>query len=229
MKYEGRGCGDRMVTVRPTSTPLRVLEGDLAGSMTGNLGRNAAAPLPDGTIGCLYRAETSLQTAILRLREAGVAAHNIHIGGTRQDRTQAVAQSTGVCPDLSSDDPLEGHGGYSPAEGARRVVDRAGLIGGAAGAALGGLLGLTPAGKLLPVSRPLEAMADVLFFAVVGVFAGSIVGASFAPQQSSHAGFRLIDGMQEGALAVVVHVPASNLEMVREILQATGASAITSL
>jgi hypothetical protein len=108
-------------------------------------------------------------------------------------------------------------------------MDRGGVIGGAIGAATGCVLAATPAGNIVAAPAHLQLIADAGLFFVLGVIIGSVLGAALAPQPSTHAGFRLIDGMQDGAYALIVIAPAQHHEDLRRALEAAGAAGITSV
>jgi hypothetical protein len=167
--------------------------------------------------------------AIERVRALDSAEVEIHVGAATPSRAQEIAQRTGVLADMSPEDPLHGMKGYAGQAAARRAVDNAGVWGAAVGATIGFIIGRTHFGHLVPVAAPLQPLADTLLFFVIGLFGGSILGGAFAPQQSSHAAFRLIDGMHDGSLALVVIAPKTRVEEATRLLQEAGGTGLTQL
>jgi hypothetical protein len=185
--------------------------------------------LEGAAIGCIFSSEEMVAKASVELRNRGIAAEDIHIGAADAARAEAAAQANGVPADVHPDDPLQGFAEFGDEGAARRAIDRGGVIGAALGAVAGLILSLTPVGSLVPVPHQAQMLANCLLFFVVGTIVGSILGAALAPQQSTHVGFRLIDGMQDGALALVVVVPRNRLDEVQKILQTVGATGITRI
>lgn len=182
-----------------------------------------------GAVGCTFDTEDALTAAAKALVEAGFAHKDIHVGAVPTERAQQAAERSGIVADVPPDDPFRGMAGYSGEASARHSVDRAGVWGGALGAVGGMLLSFTPAGREIPVSHALQPLADVLFFFVLGVFVGSVLGGALAPQQSAHAGFRLIDAMNEGSLALVVVARYARLEEVTRLLERANGKGMTQL
>jgi hypothetical protein len=220
-----------MVTQRPTRTPLRGFASaellGLAESIDTSFPQQAAPTLRAGFVGCVFENDDRAVAAIEHLRELGLPSGDIRVGAMTPARSLEVTRRTRVRADISPEDPLAGIEGYADQAGARRVIDRAGVWGAAAGTAAGYAIGRLPFGHFMPVSPNLVPFADTLFFFVVGLFVGSILGAALAPQQSSHAAFRLIDGMHEGALAVIVPVPPGRVDELVKVLEAAGATGIS--
>ncbi len=225
----------RMVTVRPTRTPLRGVTSACPGCLTlsesiaANFGQGAPAPLTPRAIGCVFATEAALIEAVEQLLSAGIAPHDVHVGAVPQERANDLAQRNGVVADLLADDPFRGMGEYSGEATARRAVDRAGVWGAALGTVAGILLSFTPAGHEIPVPANLQPLANALLFFVLGLFIGSVLGAALAPQQSAHAGFRLIDGMNEGSLALIVSAPSARVDDVARVLEALGGLDLTRI
>jgi len=59
-------------------------------------------------------------------------------------------------------------------------------------------------GAVISVARPLQPLADGFLFFALGAIVGAVLGGALGPQLSTHAGFRLIDAMQEDSIAVVI-------------------------
>jgi hypothetical protein len=199
----------------------------LAESIGTSFPRQAASTLGTGFVGCVFENDDHAVAAIERLRELGLPPGDIRVGAATPARSLDVVRQTGVRADVSPEDPLAGIEGYADQAGARRVVDRAGVWGAMAGTAAGYAIGRLPFAHFMPVPPSLVPFADTLFFFVVGLFVGSILGAALAPQQSAHAAFRLIDGMHEGALAMIVPVPPGRVDELVEVLEAAGATGIS--
>jgi hypothetical protein len=188
-----------------------------------------ASTLETGVIGCVFPTDAGCVSAIERLRALDEKALEIHVGALTPSRAQEIAQRTGVLADISPEDPLHGMKGYAGQAAARRAVDSAGVWGAAVGAVTGFFVGRAPFGHLVPVAAPLQPLADTLLFFVIGLFIGSILGGAFAPQQSSHAAFRLIDGMHDGSLALIVIAPKVRVEEATRLLEEAGGTGLSQL
>jgi hypothetical protein len=173
--------------------------------------------------------DASLDAAVARLVDAAIAKNALHVGALDQLRAQAAADRLGIIADVASDDPLGGLTGIGTQGAARAGMDRGGVIGGTIGAVAGCVLAATPAGNIVAAPAYLHVLADAALYFVVGAIIGSVLGAALAPQPSTHAGFRLIDGMQDGAYALIAIVPAERHRELRQALEAAGAAGITSV
>lgn len=182
-----------------------------------------------GAIGCIYATEDALAAAVVELGKNGVVAQDIRVGARDPLRARSAGERCGIRADLSSDDPLADLGDSEQGDKTRPAIDKAGVLGAFIGALVGFGLGLTPARSLMPVPAYAATLALSLFFFVLGAIAGSVIGGAFAPQPSTHAGFRLIDGMEEGGLAVIVQTTRSQLDAVQTLLETAGATGITRL
>jgi hypothetical protein len=235
VKYGGCGCDARMVTERPTRTPLRgfsdcfVESSSLPESIDVNLPPRPATTSAGGSIGCVFATDQACIAAIQNLQALGIGASEIHVGAASAERAASIAGLTGVLADILPDDPLHGMPGYSGGDAARRAVDRAGVWGAGIGALAGFLIGRGPFGNVMPVPVAAQPFAAALLFFVIGLFIGSILGAALAPQQSSHAAFRLIDGMHDGGLALIVDLLSGRKDEANKALEAAGASGLTQL
>jgi len=187
------------------------------------------ATLAAGALGCVCATDESLDAVAEAFTKAGIAKASLHVGALDPSRAKAAAERLGVAADIKSDDPLARVVGGGDERVARVGMDRGGLIGGAIGALAGCALGLGPAGSIVAAPQNLPVVANAALYFVMGAIVGSVLGAAFAPQPSTHAGFRLIDGMLEGGYALVAVVPVQRHAELRRALEAAGASGITSV
>ncbi|MBC5804744.1 MAG: hypothetical protein DLM53_08580 [Candidatus Eremiobacter antarcticus] len=197
--------------------------------MTAHLHPAVEQPLSsvsDGVIGCIYQQEDQLVAAVNALAERSVPFSAMRIGPSHNPAAQRVAQRTGIQPDLDGSDPLRGLAGLRAEGDSRMAVDRGGLLGAGIGALAGMAASLTPLRSLVPVAQG-QALADILICFVLGAIVGSIWGSALCAQSSTHAGFRLIDGMQEGGLAIVVQAPRARMGEIEAMLQSAGGAGMT--
>ena len=180
-------------------------------------------------IGCVYGSDDAFAAAAERLIASGIEPKDIHVGAVSPERAAELSQRTGATADMAADDPFRGMGVYAGEAAARRAVDRAGAWGALIGAVVGAFIGRTSLAHAIPVSAALQPIAWILFCFVIGLFIGSILGAALAPQRSTHAGFRLIDGMSDGKVALVVLVKAPHVSHVVQLLQDAGATDLTQI
>jgi hypothetical protein len=157
---------------------------------------------------------------VAALRESGIELHSIRVGASDPARAEAFAQSQGVRNDVTADDPLAGAPGLGDAADHRRRTDRGGMIGGIAGALVGAVLGMLPAGRFLSSFPDQAPLIDGLLFFVAGGISGAVLGGAFGLQRSTHAGFRLIDGMAEGSIAFIVSCEPAQSTAVRAVFDA---------
>jgi hypothetical protein len=180
-----------------------------------------------GAIGCIYPTDEALDAAVAQLRLDGFDADELHVGAADGLRAAAAASRNGIRADVEADDPLRDLLPPDREGAARGAVDRAGIIGAALGALAGVALGNTAAGGLLAVPHEARLLANIALYLVLGAIIGSVLGAAFAPQPSTHVGFRLIDGMQDGALALIVSAPRERLDELHKTLERCGGNGIT--
>jgi hypothetical protein len=181
----------------------------------------------ESAIGCVYRSDETLDTAATQLVALGVSPDNIHIGAVDAQRAQAAAMRHGLRADLDPDDPLADIVTLDRENKARDAVDRSGMFGALIGAGAGIAISFTPVGTLIPAPHEALALANVGFYFVLGAIFGSVLGAALGPQASTHAGFRLIDGMQEGAYAMIVVAPQSRHDELQKLIEAAGGTGTT--
>jgi len=183
--------------------------------------------LSEGAIACIYRSDDTLDAAAAQLLALGVGADALHVGAVDLQRAQAAAQRHGIHADVHPDDPLADIVSLDRNESARDAIDRCGTIGGLVGACSGIALSFTAAGPLIPVPHAALLLANAGFYFVIGAVVGSVLGAALGPQASTHAGFRLIDAMQEGAYALIVVAPHSRHDELQKVLEAAGGTGTT--
>lgn len=153
----------------------------------------------------------------------------LHAGAADAARLAPLAEQLGLAADLDPEDPLRGLRGLGDESATRRGVDRGGIIGAVLGALSGFALSFTGVAALLPVAANAQRIALIAVMFIVGAIAGSVWGAAFSPQSSSHAGFRLIDGMQDGGFALLALVEPMNAEAAQKVVESHGGGAITRL
>lgn len=223
----------RTETGLPTRTPGRAparaaLEVEDLSELIGRDSSQAPhTTLSESAIGCIYRSDDALDAAAAQLLAQGVGADAIHVGALDAKRAQAAAQRHGIQADVHPDDPLADIVSLDRDGSARAAVDRCGMIGALIGALSGIAISFTPAGALIPVPHAALQLANAGFYFVIGAIVGSVLGAALGPQTSTHAGFRLIDGMQEGAYALVVVAPQSRHDDLQKLLEAAGGTGTT--
>ncbi len=167
--------------------------------------------------------------AVAGLAALGIPRDALHAGAREQHVAEEFARAAQIAADVLPEDPL-GRFGTAHSEGrARRAADRGGVIGAAAGVLAGFLVSLTPAQAVVPVAPPLQRLGDVLLFFVVGLFIGTTLGSALAPQPTSHAAFRLVDAVSEGALVLVVTALAASADEIRTVMEANGGRYVTSV
>ncbi|HEY7980233.1 MAG TPA: hypothetical protein VID19_02020 [Candidatus Eremiobacteraceae bacterium] len=175
-------------------------------------------PGGDAVVAGLAADEAAVAVIVAALREAGIDPHAIRVGALDQNRAEAIAQANGVRTGIDPDDPLAGAPGLGGATDHRRRVDRGGVIGAIAGALLGVALGMLPAGRFLASFPDQAPLIDGLLFFVAGGISGAVLGGAFGLQRSTHSGFRLIDGMAEGSIALLVWSVRPQSTAVRAVL-----------
>jgi hypothetical protein len=184
--------------------------------------------LPGGeaVVAGLAADESAVADLVAALREAGIEPHSIRIGAADPTRAEAIAHAHDVRNAVDPDDPLAGAPGLGDAADHRRRIDRGGIVGAIAGAVIGTALGTLPAGRFLASYPDQAPLIDGLLFFVAGGISGAVLGGAFGLQRSTHAGFRLIDGMAEGSVALLVTCPPAQSTALRAILEAHRATDI---
>jgi hypothetical protein len=196
-------------------------------SMTRGSGQAQGTTLSDSAIGCVYRSDDALDAATAQLLGLGLTADTLHVGASDVARAQTAALRTGIRADVEPEDPLRGLVDVATEFGARAAVDRAGVAGAIIGALAGLGLSLTPMGSAIAVTHGALAIANIGFYFVLGAIVGSVLGAALTPQPSTHVGFRLIDGMNDGSYALVVVSPRERHDELQAVLEAAGGTGIT--
>ncbi len=181
-------------------------------------------PLDRAAVAGLAGDEPSAERIVAAIIATGIDAPSVSIFATADDRATSLAGRLGAGIGRSADDPLAGAPGLEGAAEQRARVDRGAAWGAACGLAIGVALGLMPAGRFLSVSPDLMLVADALFFFVIGIVAGAVLGSAFGPRLSTHVGYRLIDGMQEGRIAIVARCARAQADSASSAMTAAGAA-----
>jgi hypothetical protein len=179
--------------------------------------------LIDVTIGCVFKDAEHAAQGLRGVLASGIAAGAVRIGARDKQRADAIAAETGVASDLDPEDPLAGAAGLSSGGAARANSDMGGVIGAVVGAIVGFALGFTPIGAIIAVAKTIQPIACAMLLLVLGGIAGAALGNAFGPQRSTHAGFRLVDAMEEGGIGVVVTTDDEKAPDVMRILRDAGA------
>ncbi|HEY7787186.1 MAG TPA: hypothetical protein VIF33_01595 [Casimicrobiaceae bacterium] len=177
-------------------------------------------PGDDAVVAGLAADETAVADLVAALREAGVELQAIRVGASEPARADAIAVAHGVQTGVDLEDPLAGAPGLGDAADHRRRIDRGGMIGAIAGAVIGVVLGMLPAGRFLSSLPDQAPLVDGLLFFVAGGISGAVLGGAFGLQRSTHAGFRLVDGMAEGSIALLVTCPRAQSAALRAVMDA---------
>ncbi|HEV2037566.1 MAG TPA: hypothetical protein VGQ96_03080 [Candidatus Eremiobacteraceae bacterium] len=194
--------------------------------MTRHCGSSAPATLGEGAIGCVYRSDQALDAAAASVLELGLTAGALHLGATDAHRASEAAQRIGIAADIHADDPLSHLAGLADRADTRGAIDRTGIAGAAIGAIAGVALSFTPAGAAV-VANASPMVANTAFSFVLGAIVGSVLGAALGPQPTTHVGFRLIDGMQEGAYVLIVTAVRERLDELQQVMEAAGGTGTT--
>jgi hypothetical protein len=180
---------------------------------------------PYSTVACTFSSDAGA-TEALRLLTAVAAPGGIRIGAVDARRAKDIAAETGAGHDLDPKDPLLGVGDLATAADAARSVNRGALVGGLAGAVIGYFAGFTAIARFVPLQSGRPWVALVLLGFAIGVAIGGVFGGAFGRRPSTHAGFRLIDAMEEGQVAVVALVGAHRTDEAMQLLERAGAADI---
>jgi hypothetical protein len=181
--------------------------------------------LPDGDaiVAGLVADEAGAGSLIAALCASGVKLDGIRVGAADAARAQAIGASNGVRADLVKDDPLGGAPGLTNASDQRLAVDRGGIVGSLVGAAVGVILGFFPIGHLVVIQVGNASLVDGLLLFVFGGICGAVLGGAFGPRLSTHAGFRLVDGMDEGHIAVTASCAREKSAEIKAVFATAGA------
>jgi hypothetical protein len=184
------------------------------------------APLssPSVFVACAFKDRAATEIAVRELLVSGVDAGDISLGGlgAHAELARALAAELGVHAGIDPDDPLAGAPGLASAESGAFAIDRGGVIGGLVGAVAGLIVGLIPGIHLVPADPSYRVLASALLLFILGALAGATLGGALAPQRSSHAGFRIVDELEHGALAVVASLDAARADDAAHLLTAAG-------
>jgi hypothetical protein len=184
--------------------------------------------MPDAnhaTIACTFSSDDVASSAILALSNAGLV-DAWRVGAIDKVRAAAIARAVAAAADVDPLDPLRGVVGVASGGDAASGVNLGALIGGAAGAAVGFLGGSTSLGALMPVEPSLRAIAATMLFFALGIAVGGVLGGAFGKRPSTHAGFRLIDAMEAGEIAVIGSVLTERSSEARKMLEDNAAADI---
>jgi hypothetical protein len=184
------------------------------------------APLsaPSVFVACAFKDQAATENAVRELLASGVAADDISLGGlgAHAEHAKTLAAELGVRAGIDPDDPLAGAPGLASADSGAFAIDRGGVIGGLIGAVTGLIVGLFPGIHLVPADPSYRLLASALLLFILGALAGATLGGALAPQRSSHAGFRIVDELEHGGLAVVASLDAARAGDVANMLTAAG-------
>jgi hypothetical protein len=160
-------------------------------------------PLGRATVAGLAADESAAERIVAALTAAGIDAPCLSLCAQDAARARTLAARLGVSSDRTAEDPLAGAPGLEGPVAQRARADRGALFGALVGVLAGVGLGLSPVGQLAHVAPEFSTVVDALFFFVVGIIGGAVLGTAIGPRLSTHVGYRLIDGMQEGSIAII--------------------------
>lgn len=180
------------------------------------------------TVGCTFSSDDAAIAALRAMSDAGLVT-DWRVGATDKDRAAKIARTVGGAADLDPADPLNGVSGVASGSGASSGVNSGATLGGLAGVAAGVAIGYTPMASIMPVDPSLRTIAASLLFFAIGASVGGVLGGALGKQQSTHAGFRLIDAMEDGDIAVVGSISISQADDVRRRLEKSSASDIVMI
>jgi len=181
-------------------------------------------PAGDAVVAGLAADDVVVGDLVAALRGSLIDVQTIRLGARDRARAEAIAAAHSVAADLAADDPLAGAPGLGTQADHRVRIDKGGVIGALAGAAIGAALGLFPLGRFVTMAPDQAPLIDGLLFFVAGGISGAVLGGAFGEQLSTHAGFRLIDGMDEGSIAVLVTCAREHSGAIRAIFDANRAT-----
>jgi hypothetical protein len=181
-------------------------------------------PAVDAIVAGLAVDDAAVADLVAALRASTEELRTIRVGARDRARAEAIAAAHGVAADVATDDPLAGAPGLGTQADHRLRIDKGGVIGALAGAAIGTALGFLPAGRFITMVPDQAPLIDGLLFFVAGGISGAVLGGAFGQQLSTHAGFRLIDGMDEGSIAVIVSCVHDRASAIRAIFDANRAT-----
>ena len=177
-------------------------------------------PSDEAVVAGLAADDAAVADLVAALRASSEALGAIRVGARDRARAESIAATHGIAADVGADDPLAGAPGLGTQADHRVRIDRGGVIGAIAGAVLGTALGFLPAGRFITVAPDQAPLVDGLLFFVAGGISGAVLGGAFGQQLSTHAGFRLVDGMDDGSIAVLVSCARDRAGAIRAIFDA---------
>jgi len=172
-----------------------------------------------------FKEQAAIENVVRELKALGLRGDDIGVGGlgASAERARTLAADLEIRPDIDPEDPLAGAPGLASASSGAASIDRGAAIGGAAGGAVGLGISFIPAISTLIAADPASrVLADVLLFFILGALAGATLGGALAPQLSTHAGFRIVDELEHGALAVVAKAAPDQAAAVTTSLATAG-------
>jgi hypothetical protein len=180
------------------------------------------------TVGCVFSSDDAAIAALRAISAAGLVTE-WRVGAADKDRAAKIARTVGGAADLDPTDPLSGVSGVASGNSASSGVNSGATIGGIVGAAAGVAIGYTPMASIMPVDPSFRSVAAALLFFAIGASVGGVLGGALGKQQSTHAGFRLIDAMEDGNIAVIGSISVSQADDVRLALEKNSASDIVMI
>ena len=181
-------------------------------------------PADGAVVAGLAADDAAVGDLVAALRASSEELRTIRVGAQDRARAEAIAAAYSIAADVATDDPLAGAPGLGTQADHRVRIDKGGVIGALAGAAIGAALGFLPAGRIVTMAPDQAPLIDGLLFFVAGGISGAVLGGAFGQQLSTHAGFRLIDGMDEGSIAVLVSCARDRSSAIRAIFDANRAT-----
>ena len=168
--------------------------------------------------------ESVAERIVAALAAGGIVAPSVEVCAADGGRAQAIGERLGIGVGISPDDPLAGAPGLDGPADQRVRSDRGAAWGALWGTAIGVALGLSPFGRIVPVDANLTIVADALFFLIIGIISGAVLGTALGPRLSTHVGYRLIDGMAEGSIAIIARCTRENATAASAAMAQSGAT-----
>lgn len=174
-------------------------------------------------VACYFESDEAADRGARALLAAGIPDASIRIGAVLGERASAIARNLGIGSGVDPSDPLAGVAGLAAELTSRGAIDRGAALGAAVGLAAGVAIGLSPYAAFVPVAPTQRVVADALLLFALGAVAGGAFGNAFGPRRSTHVGYRIVDGMADGGIGMLVSVPSEGADAVAALLEAAGA------